>query len=177
MPALNYSVIVATDFNLGIGVDDTIPWKCKYDMKFFKEITMNNDIVMGRKTWDSIKSPSLEGRNVFVLTRNKCCLDYKNNVFFVSNVEYIDYIRVKRRWLHRKLFVAGGSTIYNYFFQNHLDGMREVYHNVIESEFSCDTFLNEDMVVYFNKNFKENNTSKFRCSSGSYNLTLNYYQF
>jgi dihydrofolate reductase len=41
----------------------------KTDMKHFRAVTMGKPVVMGRKTWDSLKGP-LPGRDNIVLTRD-----------------------------------------------------------------------------------------------------------
>lgn len=52
-----------------IGADGAIPWRLKTDMKHFRARTMGKPVVMGRKTWDSLKGP-LPGRDNIVLTRD-----------------------------------------------------------------------------------------------------------
>lgn len=52
-----------------IGADGAIPWRLKTDMKHFRAVTMGKPVVMGRKTWDSLKGP-LPGRDNVVLTRD-----------------------------------------------------------------------------------------------------------
>lgn len=52
-----------------IGADGSIPWRLKTDMKHFRAVTMGKPVVMGRKTWDSLKGP-LPGRDNIVLTRD-----------------------------------------------------------------------------------------------------------
>ena len=39
--------IVAVDQNLAIGKDGKLPWHYAADMKFFKETTLGNTVVMG----------------------------------------------------------------------------------------------------------------------------------
>ncbi|TYQ11327.1 UNVERIFIED_ORG: dihydrofolate reductase [Gordonia westfalica J30] len=55
-----------------IGRDNTIPWRVPEDMARFKEKTLGNAVVMGRKTWDSLppKFRPLPGRTNIVVTRN-----------------------------------------------------------------------------------------------------------
>ena len=52
-----------------IGAGGAIPWRLKTDMKHFRARTMGKPVVMGRKTWDSLKGP-LPGRDNIVLTRD-----------------------------------------------------------------------------------------------------------
>lgn len=63
------SLIVATDRNNGIGIDNTLPWRLPEDLAFFKRTTSGHQIIMGRKTFDSIGRPLPNRRNI-VVTRN-----------------------------------------------------------------------------------------------------------
>lgn len=63
------SLIVATDRNNGIGIDNTLPWRLPEDLAFFKRTTSGHAIIMGRKTFDSIGRPLPNRRNI-VVTRN-----------------------------------------------------------------------------------------------------------
>jgi dihydrofolate reductase len=63
-------VLVAAIADNGvIGADNAIPWRLKSDMQRFKAITMNKPMVMGRKTFASLKRP-LPGRTHIVVTRD-----------------------------------------------------------------------------------------------------------
>ncbi|MCK0745734.1 dihydrofolate reductase [Chromohalobacter nigrandesensis] len=53
-----------------IGVDNKMPWHLPEDLKFFKRVTMNKPLVMGRKTFESIGKP-LPGRMNIVVTRDR----------------------------------------------------------------------------------------------------------
>jgi len=46
------SLIVATDRNNGIGINNALPWRLPEDLAFFKRITSGHTIIMGRKTFD-----------------------------------------------------------------------------------------------------------------------------
>jgi dihydrofolate reductase len=61
-------LVVAVAENGVIGRDNTLPWRIKSDLKFFKSVTMNKPVVMGRKTFGSIGKP-LPGRTNIVITR------------------------------------------------------------------------------------------------------------
>jgi dihydrofolate reductase len=62
-------LIVAVAENGVIGADGAIPWRLKSDMQRLKAITMNKPVVMGRKTFASIKR-ALPGRTNIVITRD-----------------------------------------------------------------------------------------------------------
>jgi hypothetical protein len=44
------TIIVATDAQRGIGINNTLPWKLPEDLAHFKRITTGHPIIMGRKT-------------------------------------------------------------------------------------------------------------------------------
>ena len=75
-----FSIIVAHDLNLGIGAQNTLPWKLSADMSHFKKVTTEtkdpnkqNVVIMGRNTYESLpeKFRPLPNRYNIVLSRNK----------------------------------------------------------------------------------------------------------
>ena len=62
-------LVVAVAENGVIGADGAIPWRLKSDMQRFKAMTMGKPVVMGRKTFMSLRRP-LPGRTNIVLTRD-----------------------------------------------------------------------------------------------------------
>jgi len=60
--------IAAMSLNRVIGNGNKIPWYLPEDFKWFKQTTMGQVLVMGRKTFESIGRP-LPGRETIVLTR------------------------------------------------------------------------------------------------------------
>lgn len=66
--AIPIILVVAVAENGVIGRDNALPWRIKSDLKFFRSVTMNKPVVMGRKTYVSIGKP-LPGRTNIVVTR------------------------------------------------------------------------------------------------------------
>jgi dihydrofolate reductase len=62
-------LIVAVADNGVIGSRGAIPWRLKTDQQRFKSITMGKPVVMGRKTFISLRRP-LSGRSNIVVTRD-----------------------------------------------------------------------------------------------------------
>jgi len=62
-------ILVAAAENGVIGRGNTIPWKLKADQQRLKAMTMGKPIVMGRKTFESLRRP-LPGRTNIVITRD-----------------------------------------------------------------------------------------------------------
>lgn len=66
------ALVAAVAHNRVIGRDGSIPWRLPEDMARFKEVTVGNPVVMGRKTWESLpdRFRPLPGRRNVVVTRN-----------------------------------------------------------------------------------------------------------
>lgn len=102
-----------------IGKDGKMPWHCPEDLKWFKEVTMGYPVIMGRKTFESIKKP-LVGRLNIVISRtmnvdtDTCIYD---NLIYADSVENAIKIAEKNS---DKAFVIGGGSIYKYCIDNNL---------------------------------------------------------
>ena len=64
------SAIVAVDENYGIGYNNKLLCNLAEDLKHFKNLTTNNIVVMGRKTWDSLPKKPLPNRTNIVITNS-----------------------------------------------------------------------------------------------------------
>ena len=62
--------IAAVARNGVIGDGRDIPWRIPQDWRRFRDLTMGQVLIMGRRTYDSIGRP-LPGRTTLVITRNK----------------------------------------------------------------------------------------------------------
>src|SRR5688500_3741896 len=61
-------LVAAVASNGIIGANGQLPWRLPEDLKHFKQLTMGHPIIMGRRTWESLKGP-LPGRDNIVVTR------------------------------------------------------------------------------------------------------------
>ena len=107
---MKVSLIVAMDRNRGIGRDNDLMWHLPNDMRFFKETTENQIVVMGRKNYDSIpeKYRPLPKRENVILTRNmafqaKDCQVFNSLSNAISNFAEGN---------ERKVFIIGGGEIF-----------------------------------------------------------------
>ena len=82
------SIVVAYSNNRVIGKDNKMPWDIKGDLEFFKNLTMGNIIIMGRRTYESI-GRALPGRINIVISRKieKQNKEIKENLYFTSSLE------------------------------------------------------------------------------------------
>lgn len=61
-------LVVAIGENGVIGRNGALPWRLKSELQHFRRVTLNHPVVMGRKTFDSLRRP-LPHRTNIVLTR------------------------------------------------------------------------------------------------------------
>lgn len=63
-------LLVAVAANGIIGANGQLPWHLPEDLQHFKRLTMGHPVIMGRRTWESLKGP-LPGRENIVVTRTQ----------------------------------------------------------------------------------------------------------
>ncbi len=64
------SLIAACDRRGLIGRGGDLPWRLPADLAHFKAVTLGKPVVMGRRTWESLRRP-LPGRDNIVVTRRR----------------------------------------------------------------------------------------------------------
>lgn len=128
----NLSLIAAIGNCNELGLNNQLIWKIKEDLTFYKKYTMNQNIIMGRKTFESLPASALKGRNPFVLSSK--CLDDKYDVNSFQSIEsLLEYIKMT----NQNFIVVGGSTIYKLFLP-YVDTM---YLTEIDDYGEADTFF------------------------------------
>ena len=137
----NVEAILAIDSNNGLAKDGKIPWKSKIDMKFFKNKTINNVIVMGSKTLLSLpKSEPLKDRINIVVTNeyNKYLNNYSkyDNIWFVNHTHVLNIL--KHCYKDKTIFIIGGSQIYNLL----LPYCSTIWLTRIKIDYDCDLCFN-----------------------------------
>ncbi|MBQ8792356.1 MAG: dihydrofolate reductase [Clostridia bacterium] len=103
------SAIVAVDNNWGIGYKGDLLEHIPEDLKYFKEITNNNWIVMGRKTWDSLPKKPLPNRPHLVITNDPFSYEDIDEVLF-TKIGQAKLIMNQQKGID--FFVIGGGQIY-----------------------------------------------------------------
>jgi dihydrofolate reductase len=100
--------IVAVEKNWGIGKDGDLLVRLPKDLAFFKESTMGNITVMGRRTAESLPGGKpLPGREAVVLTR-KQGYKFGDAVIVQSTEELLDAVSGSGK----DVYVCGGGQIY-----------------------------------------------------------------
>lgn len=148
--------------NNGIGFNNSIPWKCKTDMKFFSEITKgskNNAVLMGYNTWKSINGNLKDRVNIVITSRD--CKD-AGSLFFKDIDKAIQYCKVENFEI---LWIIGGAKIYEVFLRDYINMIDECVITFIPGYYECDTFFPK-LIGW--KKYKE-------VSLGNYEISVNYY--
>ncbi len=100
------ALIVAVAENNVIGAGNSIPWYCPADLQYFKRTTLGSPVLMGRKTYQSLKIKPLPGRQNIVVTRDAH--------FTAEGCDVVADINAGLRLVNsgNKIFVIGGADIY-----------------------------------------------------------------
>ena len=102
--------IVAIAKNLAIGKDGKLPWHYSSDLKFFKQTTVDNAVVMGFNTWRSIGKPLPRRLNI-VLSRANSIENQPSALLLRSKTE----VAALAKYLSGDLFIIGGAQTYKTF--------------------------------------------------------------
>ena len=126
------SIIVAKAKNNIIGKDNKLIWKLPEDLKRFKQLTSGHNIIMGRKTFESL-GRILPNRKHIVFTQNP---NFKIND---ENVEIVHSMLEIKQYIddENENFVIGGAMIYNLLMPH----VTKMYVTQINKEFDGDTFF------------------------------------
>jgi dihydrofolate reductase len=132
-------LIVAMDKERGIGKNNDLMWHLATDMKFFKETTSGQIVVMGRKNYDSIpeRFRPLPNRENVVLTRNTSFQAEGCQVF--HSLE--DCLAFYEGETERTVFIIGGGEIYRQALD--LKCVDEMYITHVDEVYGADTFFPE----------------------------------
>ena len=128
------STIVAIANNNVIGKDNKLIWHLPEDLKRFKQITTGKNIIMGRKTFESL-GRVLPNRKHIILC-NDMEMDIDN-----ENVEILDDISKLDKYINsnEENFVIGGATIYKLL----MPYVNKLYITKINEDFVGDVYFPE----------------------------------
>ena len=130
---------MACDDNGGIGKDGSLPWpRNKKDLQYFRELTLNHVVVMGRATWNSGMPKPLAHRKNYVVSRTA-----SNNTFPEADGALLatdidnQIAKLKEQYPEQIVWMIGGAIL----FQHALHLVDEIYLNRIKGDYDCDTFI------------------------------------
>ena len=131
------SLIVAFAKNNVIGKDGKIPWNIEGEQSRFKELTTNNIVIMGRKTFEEIyqklQKPLPNRINIIISKTKK--YDFENCFTFTSLDAALDFC--KKTFPQKDIFISGGAALY----QKALPIVEKMYITEIDLEVPGDIFF------------------------------------
>ncbi len=134
------NIIVAADKNWAIGLQNKLLVSIPADMKFFRQTTTGNVVVMGRKTLESFPNGQpLKNRTNIVLTSDRS-YNVKDAVVVHSIEELLEELK---KYDSEDVYVIGGESIYRQL----LPYCSLAHVTKIDHEYQADTYfpnLDED---------------------------------
>jgi len=136
------SIIAAMDEKRGIGKDDRIPWHIKEDLIHLKNLTKDQVVILGRKTYESMASyyqksgRPMPGHLYIVVTHDKNYKTGNGQVLIVNSLE--DAIANAGSG---EAFIIGGGQIFKEAMEKSL--VNKLYLTIVKGDFDCDTFFPE----------------------------------
>jgi len=136
-----------------LGKDGHLIWRIGNDMANFKRQTLNNVVIMGRKTFESLPNgaPLKDRVNIIITSNEEYGVDAKfDNVYIVHSVE--DAIELCDAFFSDKeVFVIGGESIYRQFMEKDL--VNEMRLTIVNDDTDGDAvfpeYNEEDWYVYY----------------------------
>ncbi|MBP3709837.1 MAG: dihydrofolate reductase [Treponema sp.] len=153
------AIIAAYTKNRALGKNGTLPYHLPNDLAHFKKLTINNIVIMGRKTFESIEKP-LPFRIMIVISHTR--IFYGKNVCtvrtFEEALERAQVIARSTRIQHcvffrrKHIFIAGGAEIY----AKAIPLCNKMFITEIDAECDGDTFFPQfDASQFTKKNGKK----------------------
>lgn len=137
--------LAAMSQNRVIGKDGIIPWHLPADLKFFKRMTLNQRIIVGRKTRE--KLPPLPERVIFTLSSKYSRENTKDNPNWLAAYYFTD--ACGRRFMEHyaesienagdDAWLCGGESIY----RQYLPLCSDLYLTIIKQDYEGDAFMPE----------------------------------
>ena len=108
---MTVTIVAAVGANRAIGRDNDMPWHLPEDLAHFKRTTLGHTLVMGRKTYDSLRIKPLPNRTNIVVTRDK---DFTAPGVLVATslAAALDAARGDAMRRGSDIMVIGGADIY-----------------------------------------------------------------
>ena len=124
------SIIAAMTRNRVIGHQGSMPWNLPRELNYFKTITQNATVIMGRKTYDSIDYPLPHKRNIVLSATTH-----------INRPHCEHYTSLDSALAHttpdEDIFIIGGEKLY----EQCLPLANKLYITIIDTELEGDTFF------------------------------------
>jgi dihydrofolate reductase len=127
--------IFACDSTGGIGKNGTIPWpKNTADLKWFKETTTGEIVMMGRKTWDDPMMPKPLPNRYNIVVSDREVIHGPNMIVKRADVE--KYLKMFRD-INKDVWIIGGGLL----LSATVSMCDEIWISRISDDYDCDTHI------------------------------------
>jgi dihydrofolate reductase len=109
--------IVALNKQGVIGAKNALPWRLKTDMTFFKQQTLDNVVIMGRKTFDSLGRKPLPNRFNVVVSHEFRMFPSSSDCVAATGIGEALAAAEAAPKRYKEIYVVGGQTMYEQFSQ------------------------------------------------------------
>lgn len=140
-------------------LNDKLPIKNKADLQYFRKLTVGHPVIMGRKTWETLKGP-LPNRTNYIISRKNSREFLNEDQMVDPSIVHIYNIDNKKKLLRdiaelhdSDIWVIGGEEIYKEFIDEidefHLCRQKEVIQTNEEDNF--ETLNTADTILRFSQ--------------------------
>ena len=136
-------IIMAVDEKGGISKGKAcLGQKTQKTLTWFKEKTLNNVVIMGRKTWEDPFMPTPLKSRINILVTNKDAKLFPGSDSCISGNINEKIKKLESQYNDRDLFIIGGSEIINITFEI----IQQFYLTRIYGNYNCEKFLNLSLI-------------------------------
>ena len=152
---------MAIDDEGGVSRNGTMPWpKNSDDLKWFKQNTINNIVIMGKLTWLDPQMPTPLKNRINVLVTNKSPSMYPGADKYISGDLVVNIRKLFKEFNSLEKWIIGGPNIVDQLFEL----IDEFYLTRIYGNYNCDTKINIrniENTMKLHKTIKGNSTCHF----------------
>ena len=123
-----FKAIAAMASNRTIGIQGKLPWRMPEELQWFRQTTLHQTLLMGRKTFESMGCRPLPQRTTYVLSSQKTCPC--EGAYVVTSIDELNP-------LEGTIWLCGGAHMYEQF----LPLCTELLLSVIYKAYEGDTFF------------------------------------
>lgn len=155
---MTVKMILCSGLNGEIGYSDgRLAFNCPEDMKYFRKQTLNEIVIIGRKTFDSIGIKTGLPHRINHIVTNSSPKNFTLGLSTGNVATTRSLIPLMEEKMNNTIWIIGGASIYEQF----LDMVDEIHQTVIQE-------TNSEADVFFDTSFLDNGewslTSSFSLS-------------
>lgn len=158
---MTINIVLAIGFDKngkpGIGYNGSLPWYNKDDIMHFRNITRNSVVIMGRRTYESLKKykddlPLLKNKTNVVISSSICVDNIHPSVVLFTDINIALKYFSK---MNHTINIIGGVGLYEYAISS-IQNLN-IYLTIIDGVYDIDTFidfeLRQNEIILFGKSF------------------------